>query len=76
MTFLTQSLKIIQIETSQVETLKKGLKFTMDWYNDITKLFMSRGYLKEGQTINEKIEEIVEHSANDFKAEFQIIKIN
>lgn len=39
----------------------------MDWYNDITKLFMSRGYLKEGQTIDEKIEEIVEHSANILK---------
>ena len=26
----------------------------MKWYNDITKLFMSRGYLDKGQTIDEK----------------------
>lgn len=36
----------------------------MNWYNDISKLFMSRGYLRQGQTIEEKIEEIAEHSKN------------
>lgn len=36
----------------------------MNWYNNITKTFMSRGYLKKGQTIDEKIREIAEHSEN------------
>ena len=36
----------------------------MKWYNDITKLFMSRGYLDKGQTIDEKIDIISKHSAN------------
>lgn len=34
----------------------------MNWYNDTTKLFMSRGYLRQNQTIEEKIEEMAEHS--------------
>lgn len=28
------------------------------WYNNISKLFMSRGYLRKGQTIEDKIEEM------------------
>ena len=36
----------------------------MKWYNDITKLFMSRGYLDKGQTIDEKIDIIAKHSTN------------
>lgn len=36
----------------------------MKWYNDITKLFMSRGYLDKNQTIEDKINIISEHSSN------------
>lgn len=36
----------------------------MKWYNDITDTFMKRGYLREGQLINEKIKEIADHSEN------------
>ena len=40
---------------------------SMEWYNDISKLFMSRGYLRKGQTIEEKIEEIADHSTKILK---------
>ena len=36
----------------------------MKWYNDITKLFMSRGYLDKNQTIEDKISIISKHSSN------------
>lgn len=39
----------------------------MEWYNDISKLFMSRGYLRKDQTIEEKIEEMADHSTNILK---------
>ena len=39
----------------------------MNWYNEITDTFMKRGYLREGQTIEEKIKEIAEHSENILK---------
>lgn len=35
----------------------------MEWYNETSRLFMSRGYLRQGQTIEEKIKEIADHSA-------------
>lgn len=34
----------------------------MNWYNTITDTFMNRGYLRENQTIQEKIKEISLHS--------------
>lgn len=40
---------------------------SMEWYNDTSKLFMSRGYLRKNQTIEDKIEEMAEHSANILK---------
>lgn len=39
----------------------------MKWYNEITHAFMNRGYLREGQTIEEKIEEIAIHASNILK---------
>ena len=39
----------------------------MEWYNEITKLFMGRGYIRTGQTIEEKIDEIARHSTNILK---------
>lgn len=39
----------------------------MEWYNEITKLFMGRGYIRTGQTIDEKINEIARHSTNILK---------
>lgn len=33
------------------------------WINDQTRLFLSRGYLKEGQTVEERIFEIASHAA-------------
>ena len=36
----------------------------MKWYNDITKLFMSRGYLDKNQTIEDKISIVSKHSSN------------
>lgn len=32
------------------------------WYNDLSRLFMSRGYLKSGQTLDEKIRDMAEYS--------------
>lgn len=34
----------------------------MNWYNETTDIFMKRGYLREGQSIDEKIKEIALHS--------------
>lgn len=36
----------------------------MKWYNDISQLFMSRDYLRPGQTINDKIDEISSYAGN------------
>lgn len=36
----------------------------INWYNKTTDLFMKRGYLREGQTIQEKLVEISNHSEN------------
>lgn len=36
----------------------------MNWYNETSKLFMSRGYLREGQTVEERIDEMARHSTN------------
>src|SRR5690606_37739874 len=34
----------------------------MRWYNDLSQLFMSRGYLRSGQTIQDKIREMGEYA--------------
>lgn len=34
----------------------------MRWYNNLSKLFMSRGYLRDGQTIDERIRKMAEYS--------------
>jgi len=34
----------------------------MRWYNELSKLFMSRGYLKDGQTIEERIKEMGDYA--------------
>lgn len=39
----------------------------MEWYNSTSELFMSRGYLRKGQTIEEKIEEMADHSMKILK---------
>lgn len=41
----------------------------MKWYNDTTHLFMSRGYLEQGQGILEKIKDIGDHAENILKIE-------
>lgn len=51
----------------------------MRWYNDVSQLFMSRDYLRPGQTINDKIEEISQYagkilygdSGNNFANKFK-----
>src|SRR5690606_1594196 len=37
---------------------------TMKWYNDTTHIFMSRGYLNQGQGVLEKIKSIGDHAEN------------
>lgn len=41
----------------------------MQWYNDTTHLFMSRGYLEQGQGILEKIKDIGDHAESILKIE-------
>lgn len=41
----------------------------MNWYNSTTDLFMKRGYLRNGQSIEEKIDEISAHAENILKKE-------
>lgn len=36
----------------------------MRWYNDTSQLFMSRDYLRPGQTISDKIDEISSYAGN------------